>query len=427
VDKRIEWLKDVPGFHRLFVQFREKYRSFGRIGGSVKIEDFSEREIESIAGFLAISPEILKQKRTVSLKAFEGRLAKTNLEDMKLLPLLELYFAETLISKAEEKNVLVNEEKNFYEELMENHPELSWWFQSIVQRNSDTRFIQALYKEDKNELANKLITVANAYQSLPSSGKFERLPLFAQRITGYPHAFDRNQVAGRLLLHLLAADYSRKENLEGYHLKQTEAVNELLLQYGLLRDDLWSFVTCRGFTAEKNGLEHPVWKAAAQTGTVMNIPVRELMTLEKIKPYSGRHVWVLENSGVCSAIMDEVEDVAIACTHGQFKVASWIFFERLIESGCVIFYAGDIDPEGLLMAEKLKKRYPEHVVIWRMDSTSYLIAKSEEKIEDRITQLNNLEDGTLKLTAETMIKHGYAAYQEGLIDLLIADIKEMTN
>jgi hypothetical protein len=104
-------------------------------------------------------------------------------------------------------------------------------------------------------------------------------------------------------------------------------------------------------------------------------------------------------------------------------VASWIFFERLVESGCKIYYSGDIDPEGLLMADRLKKRYPENVVIWRMDKSDYLHAKSEESIEDRITQLKGIEDELLKETASTLINHGVAAYQEGLIDLLIEDIR----
>lgn len=122
--------------------------------------------------------------------------------------------------------------------------------------------------------------------------------------------------------------------------------------------------------------------------------------------------------------MDVVEEAAIACTHGQFKVASWIFFEKLVESGCSIYYSGDIDPEGLLMADRLKKRYSENMVIWRMDKSDYVNAKSEESIENRIRQLKGIEDELLKGTADILIKHGVAAYQEGLIDVLIADIRK---
>jgi uncharacterized protein (TIGR02679 family) len=136
------------------------------------------------------------------------------------------------------------------------------------------------------------------------------------------------------------------------------------------------------------------------------------------------YVWVVENSGVCSALLDEVANASIACTHGQFKVASWLFFEKLVLSGCMIHYSGDIDPEGLVMAERLKKRYPEQVIIWRMDSASYLTAISEESVAERLTQLRNIEAQELQKTAEMVIQHGFAAYQEGLIDLLVADIRK---
>jgi uncharacterized protein (TIGR02679 family) len=411
------------GFHKLFIRFREKYRSLGRLSGSVKVEDFSESERRSIAGFLGVPPDRLKEKEIVIVKQFEQQLSKTNLEDLTLMQLLELYFGEPLLSKVEEKNAAAEEEKVFYDGLIKEYPDVAWWCQRILQKKPDARFIQALYKEDRKDLANKLMLVANAFQSLPPKGKFERLPIFAQRVSGNPHSFDRNQVAGKLLLHLLSIDFSQRENVEGYQVKQTEEINELLIQYGILRDDLWSFVTCRSFSAMKSGVKHPVWESAAMTGTVLNIPVRELVSLEKIEPLKGKAVWVLENSGVCSAIMDAVDEAPVACTHGQFKVASWIFFERLVESGCKIYYSGDIDPEGLLMADRLKKRYPENVVIWRMDKSDYLHAKSEESIEDRITQLKGIEDELLKETASTLINHGVAAYQEGLIDLLIEDIR----
>jgi uncharacterized protein (TIGR02679 family) len=427
VERRLEIFHNEPGFHKLFIRFREKYRSLGRLSGSVKMNDFSDSERDTVAGFLGVPPDLLKVKGAVSVKSFEQQLAKTNLEDFTLMELLETYFGEPLLSKVEEKNAAIEEEKVFYEDLIRDYPDVAWWFQRILQKKPDTRFIQALYKEDKNDLVNKLILVAIAFQSLPSKGRFERIPIFAQRVSGNPHSFDRNQFAGKLLLHMLAVDFSQRENVDGYYqVKQTEEVNELLLQYGLLRDDLWSFVTCRGFTAMKSGVKHPVWESAAITGTVLNIPVRELVSLDKIEPLKGKAVWVLENSGVCSAIMDVVEEAAVACTHGQFKVASWIFFEKLIELGCTIYYSGDIDPEGLLMADRLKKRYPENVVIWRMDKSDYLHAKSEESIEDRITQLKGIEDELLKETAFTMINHGVAAYQEGLIDLLIEDIRRNT-
>ncbi|WP_059172388.1 TIGR02679 family protein [Bacillus sp. FJAT-27445] len=424
MDKRLELLKKEPGFQKLLIRFREKYRSVGRVGGTVKLDGFSEMELHSIAGFLAKPPHLLKEKGTLALREFELGLERTNFTGLGLKELLELYFGEPLVSKAEERQAAAEEETLFFESLITEFPHLEKWFGRMLGKKPDARFVFPLYREDRDELQRLLRMAASAWHLLPGEGLYERLPLFAQKVTGNPHAFDRNQPGGRLLLHLLSVMREGQPGGELEGKQQTEQVNELLLQYGLLRDDLWSFVTCRGFTAiGSDGGIHPVWQAAAEYGSVMNVPVRELAVLKGIEPFQGTDVWVLENSSVCSAVMDEISVAPVVCTHGQFRIASWIFFDRIVEAGCTIHYAGDLDPEGLHMAQRLKQRYPGNVLIWRMDPESYRIAISEESIGLRVSQLGAITDPILKETAEVMAKEGKASYQEGLIDLLVGDIK----
>lgn len=424
MDDRIALLKKEPGFPKLLVRLKEKYRSVGRVGGTVKLDGFTDNELDSIAGFLAKPPHVLKDKGAVGLKEFEAGLERTNFAGMGLKELLELYFGEPLVSKAKERESAAEEEKQFFESLLIEFPQLEGWFQRMLEKKPDARFILGYYREGRDELKGLLRMVAGAWSFLPEQGAYERLPLFAQRVTGNPHAFDRNQPGGKLLLHLLANMREDGVVEDAGDKQQTEQVNELLLQYGLLRDDLWSFVTCQGFTAvDSDGADHPVWRAAAEYGTVMNVPVRELAWLRSIEPFQGRDVWVLENSSVCSAIMDEAPLAPIVCTHGQFRVASWFFFDRLVETGCTIHYAGDFDPEGLLMAQRLKERYPDQVAVWRMDLESYQLALSEEEITGRIGQLKGITDPVLMETAKLMKKKGKAAYQEGLLGLFVKDIK----
>lgn len=415
--KIIDLFRQEPGFDKLFRKFRDKYRSVGRIGGSVKLDDFSGEELESLAGFLGSSTNFLREKGSLSLKVFDQQLAKTNLEGLSLKQLLEMYFAEPLISKAEEKAAKNEAEITFYQQQAAKNPNLKGWLERVINKEPDTHFIQIMYQHNPNELEGLIQQLAHAVEMLPEPGQYERLPLFSQRVTGNPHSFDRTQPLGKLFLHYLTWHLEK-----GFVSSSTEQVNELLLNYGILRDDLWNFVTCRGFKAFVQQKEHPVWEAAAQLGTVMNIPVRELVKLERIVPLKGETVWVVENSGVCSALMDAVPDKPIVCTHGQFKVASWLLFDRLVESGCTIYYSGDLDPEGLLMAQRLKRRYPSHIKIWRMDSKSYKKAMSEEMITNRLSQLKNIDDPILKETANIIARTGVAAYQEGLLELLINDI-----
>lgn len=94
----------------------------------------------------------------------------------------------------------------------------------------------------------------------------------------------------------------------------------MLLQYKILRDDITNYVTGANLLAETEKGIHPMWEGAALTHSVMNIPVRELVSLKRVYPADGRKsVWIVENSGVYSSILDKVPHVPLICTHGQFK------------------------------------------------------------------------------------------------------------
>lgn len=420
----IQVFREEPGFIKLFTLFKEKYRSLGRIGGTVSIKGFSPMEMESIAGFLAEPTDTLLEKGKVSLLTFEKALQHTPFSNYSLIQLLEEVLQESLLTKEEANLIEQNKKTDFLESLCSACPNGSWWWEWIHSKSSDTRWIWALYKQDSSDLFLKLITVFKAFQVLPTDGKYERLPLFAQRTTGNPHFFDMDQVAGKLLLHCFHVDQIQK----GYKLtvipKTTEEINDLLSQYGIMRDDLWSFVTCRGFLAECETGIHPVWKAAVEMDTVLNIPIKELIKLKKIWPAKGNKVWIVENSGVCSTIIDEVAEAPIICTHGQFRTASWAILDQLIESRSILYYSSDIDPEGITMAERIKERYKEQVTIWRMDKNSYEKSLSNEDISSRLSKIETINSPELLETVRSMKTVKMAGYQEGLVNELIQDIKK---
>lgn len=97
-------------------------------------------------------------------------------------------------------------------------------------------------------------------------------------------------------------------------------------------------------------------------------------------PAKGNKVWIVENSSVCSTIVDEVPGAPVICTHGQFRVASWVLLDFLVEAGCHFYYSGDLDPEGISMAHRLKDRYQNQATFWRMGLDSYIKSLSDEDI-----------------------------------------------
>lgn len=85
---------------------------------------------------------------------------------------------ESILTKKEELEREKRAEDAFIASLTDVIPKASSWLQWIRERRSDTRWIWSLYKQNKEELYEKLITVFQAFTSLPQKGECERLPLF---------------------------------------------------------------------------------------------------------------------------------------------------------------------------------------------------------------------------------------------------------
>jgi uncharacterized protein (TIGR02679 family) len=420
MNRDVNVFREEPGFLKLFSRFKEKYRSLGRVGGTVNVRDFTEAELESVAGFLGIAADVLRNKGNVSLLSFEKAREQTPFKNYAFVELLEVVLEETIITKTEEQHLEQEKERRFIESLFLRFSEGGWWWERLQAKSPDTRWIWSLYKQDPEDLFEKLTVVFQAFLQLPIENGPERLPLFAQGMTGNPHYFDSDQTAGKLLTHCLSVHGKREDGMP----RSSEQLNDLLGQYGLMRDDLWSFVTCRGFLAEDiNGI-HPVWKAAAEVDSVLNMPVKELVKLTKLWPVHGNSVWIVENSSVCSTIVDEVPKVPVICTHGQFRTASWVMLDLLADAGCHFHYSGDIDPEGMMMAQRLKDRYNELVTFWRMDPTSYESIISDEDVSSRLSKMDAVTSPELEELVQVVRRTKKAGYQEGLVAALIQDITQ---
>ena len=424
MENHIKILQQEPGVIRLFQLMKEKYRSLGRVGGSVSIAQFSNEEIETIASLIGQSPHDLQEKGRVSLLQFDKALQQTIFSPYTFLELLESVLGEKVVTKRLERELKEEERTNFVHRLQIQFPQLNWWWSWIEKNRSEYRWIWGLYEKDQATLFQQLITIHRAFLQLPEGKIYEKLPLFAQRITGNPHAFDQNTDMGRLFVHCLTVDQKVNRNRETYSVQSTEDLNELLSMYFLMRDDLWNFITCRGFYGHTAEGEHLLFTAAVQTNSVLNVPLKLLNEMVRIRPAKGNQVWIVENSSVCSSLIDAVPDAPIICTHGQFRLASWLFLDKLINEDIVIYYSGDMDPEGVSMADRIKQRYGKHLVIWRMNVDDYQHALSNEEVSARISQLENIQTPELHAVIEQLQIKQKASYQEGLIEWMIDDIKK---
>mgnify|MGYP001203880952 FL=1 len=423
-----KFFKSEKVYDKLFEAFRKKYESLGRIGGTVPIGNFSKNELEEIGKFFGLPGEQLEMKGSISLRAFEKQFEYTRFSSVTLKQLLDSYFGERLISNKEQRMIREASLREYLLEQQVQYPQLAFWLQFLLEQKREGRWIVQI-AEQENTRFNMLLELLNrAFNTLPQQA--ERLPMFSQRITGDPHAFDLQTDLGRMFIHLLSVHRAGLE--EGTMMEipvSTEEINELLEQYHIYRDDLLNFVTCANLVAETAAGLHPVWKAAVKEQTVQIVPLRELVSLVSAYPMEGDVVWVVENSGVCATLLDYKPDAPIICTNGQFTLATWLLMDLLVKNACKLYYAGDFDPEGLGMAQRLLDRYSDSVHLWHMNKAGYRKTKpSKELSNERLEKLKGITDDGLLEVAEEMKLVGKAGYQEALVDWMMEDMKgkEMT-
>ncbi|MDQ6598868.1 DUF2399 domain-containing protein [Bacillus salipaludis] len=151
-----------------------------------------------------------------------------------------------------------------------------------------------------------------------------------------------------------------------------------------------------------------------------------MVKLDRVYPIQKDNpVFIVENSGVFSSIVDELEDysISIICTHGQFKLAAVQIIKLLVKENCTVYYSGDFDPEGLLMAYSLKQRYPNNIHYWRYSVEDYIKTLSNIELSpDRLRKLDNIKDVELEATIQQIREIKKVAYQERQIIELVKDV-----
>ena len=437
------FFRGEPGFTRLLSLLIKKYASLGRVGGSVKLEKLTKGEADSLSAFFRRN-YLAQQSVVIHFADFRVALEQTRFTGIHVLDFLSAYQGHHLLTNEEVGREKEMAKEQLFAKFMDQYPQTlcQQWLNAIKKKLPGTRRVHLAYEQDVLALEKNLHVVLEALRNLPE--KYERLPLFARRISGDPHALDQNTEAGRLLLYALGIILLGEKKV--VEVGETEIVrttveeeNELLYTFGLLRDDILNFVTCMGLLAiEDGGKAGPMlyWQQAWQSGAVLNIPLREMIKVQYLYPAlqtqnGTKHVFVVENSGVFSLLADTFSQQGLflpplLCMHGQFKLTCWATIERLVAGGCTIWYSGDFDPEGLFMAGRLLARYPESVRLWRYSVEDYVESLSQVSLSaERLKKLSAIQGIEFAQLVQKIKEVGRAGYQEGLVEKLAVDMKAL--
>lgn len=418
----IDYFKGKPGFRRLFEGLREKYRSLGSLGGVIKLNNLNELEKEALSGLFR-KDYYSKKSAAIKVEMIYKALEGTRFQGVALEAVVRGYFKEELISKKDEKDFYNAEKELFFEEILQKFEKSKafYWLDSIMKNRTNAyKLLSQNYDKNKEELRDKLIQVMHGLNKLSfSSSELKRLALFSSKISKDPHTFDDNTLAGNLLLYgiiyCLGLDYP----------KSAEAKSEVLYQAGLIKDEISNFTTISGLIAYKYGEVHKGWDGFYSNYEPVNINIWNISEIDSVVSNYNK-VYIFENPTVFSQVLEELKhfNPPLICTYGQLKLASLALIDRLIDNVDQIFYSGDFDPEGLSIADKLKSRYREKLILWRLNKDEYRSIKSNNNIEpSRIKKLDSIKNLELQVLAKEIKKEGLAAYQELLTEKYIEDVK----
>ena len=460
-------------FQKLFLKFREKYISLGHFGGSVTLTGLTAEEKMALGGFL--QKDYTKNRSiTVSAERMEKILAGTRFSSLTWDEILEAYFDGPIQSKKE----LLQKEENartlFFQVILDEfrrestskasamnagkeeasatkgteavikkqltkHNVEQWLQNALRDKNNTWKILLMQYQTNPEQLRLTLLAVMRAVFLFPAPKHYSSLPVFAADTTRDPHFFDTGTPGERLLTAFLAEHFPEEIPESG---KNAEWHNRLYYRAGILRDDLSNDVLTYGIHASTENGPHPGIEGFLQMKEPMRLTLNTVSRLVKVCPqnpdetlvrwFTREHIFikdrpafVFENPAVFSALIRQYPQITAICGNGQPRLTTLALMDRMAASGCRFYYAGDYDPEGLVILQNLRQRYRDQLIPWKYSVEYYKKYQSDVIIpEASLKKLDRITIKELLPLAEAIRHDKKAAYQENMRKELLGKDQE---
>ena len=414
------YFKARPVYKKLFLKMRDKYVGLGHFGGTAMLTSLSREEKSQLGGFFQRD---YTSNKTITISA---DLMKKCLESSKFAGLtweliLETYFGEPLQVKKEIELAESKRREDYFAEILESISDESGreWLRSILEEKKEGYLlITQLYKESPEELRSILTYVTTGIAKLKvfqDKKQKELLAVFSANVTGNPHYFDEGKTGEKLLFNYLG---ERNFDLKQEGLSRAEYKNRIYYEAGILKDEVSNDALAYGIHGWKpDGGLHEGIEGFLENREPVKLTLQTIGRLEKVCGQSSQ-VYVVENPAVFSVLIREYPQRTVICGNGQLRLAVLILMDKF-SCDTVFWYAGDFDPEGLLIAQKLKVRYGERLKLWKYEADLYETYLSEVELSDRrMKKLEQVSVQELQEIREAMYKKRRSAYQDSMMEAL---------
>ncbi|MBV9256807.1 MAG: TIGR02679 family protein [Ktedonobacteraceae bacterium] len=425
------------GLTRLLEKLRAKYIAEGQVRGQVVLEETTLGERREIASFLG-KPPFRDATLRIRLSEMDQALRNSGFACSLLDVIIAFRPDESLETRPQRRAAHALHQSDFRQALLSLSSEFAtnsrtqFW---LLHGSHGLEWLFTRYKNsntDEQQHQMRIIRyVASLLDQLPRPSSPERLALFAQRTSGDPHTLDANRAEGRLFLLALSdlfADAVPAQNrAHALHLYNAA---------GLLVDTISSSVAVFNLASAitHSGNIDPLLQAAG--ARVMLLPQRQLLEWSQVRPMRT-DIYALENPQVFEEIVDDLLRLdthmilpTLVCTAGWPSVATLLLLDQLLAASPEnrLYYSGDFDLKGLQIAVHLLAHYPERCLPWRFDPEAYALALQSDGVPahaNELSQLNGLPPVFAPLIAIMQEKKKWA-YQEGIANILIQDISDVT-
>ncbi|MGN0733782.1 MAG: TIGR02679 domain-containing protein [Emergencia sp.] len=413
----LEYFRQSPVWNRVLEGFREKYISYGRFGGKIVLKNLKGQDIDELEGFFGQNFHGQKSV-TVSGEKFRHALECSRFREVTPELLLEMFFEEVLMGKQEKRALRERKKQKLLQKFLKDC--------EGTPAEEHIQYLLKIAKENENQELedwdSMLRLTAAIYNNLPyRRNRKLYLAVFAAMLTGNPHAFDNGTPGGKLLYQVIQSDLEVREvNVESSDIFPAYRRQKSYLLTGIMLDDISNYAMLYGVQAVKSdGSSHKGMKGFDAERHAVQVPLAVISEWKEIHCVH-KEIYIVENPTIFAMLCASAEhgtEKSYMCMNGQPRLAGLMTLDLIAKGNNRIYYAGDLDPEGLLIAQKLSGYYKGEFNYWHMGVSDYEQSRSDEIISPkRMKILEHISDERLLPVAKEIEKHGTAGYQEKIAD-----------
>ena len=422
-----QFLYSQKGLERLMMLLREKWRSYGKTAGKVWLEDPTDEEIREIEQLLG-KTQRRQGKLGIMAKDFEAAIDEVTYGQLKLKEILEIYFDEELVSKKDEEAIVLGEKEKIAAHL-NKEADGRWPDGSFAYVWMNTLTPAKLWKHmesfnGEEEMIQVILQIGDALEILSSlkDGRGIRLSELSKEVTGDPDKLDHDTTVGKLFLTALSVlpeedNYGDRSTSAPYRLSYEEML-DVYIRAGIRPDDISSYVIFYGLHLEDEEGRVDAYEDILKRKEPVMVSLYNLQKIIRAMP-NGKAVYVIENQSVFKKLITLCPEASLICTSNTLRTAALMLLDLLCKEDIAIYYSGDVDPEGLTMADRVYRRSRGKVSIWHMSPEDYEKSRGEGFLSEvRLSELSFVRSDCLKETARMIRANGNTADQMKLIEVL---------